>query len=231
MSILDVTSNNSDLIELETIEKEVELLLAEISSRYISMWLLLASVKERELWKLRGAVNFVEYCESTWSIKKSHAYQMAKAGEIVKALKEVGIDNNTPLPTSIHQAVALSRVPEDLRIAAWQDYHLHGIALPNTKSKGNTPSVIEKRDDFSTIVENNKIHLPILEKRNEFPPVLENDKSYSTIIEERDDFSMVLENDKNHSLIIEKVDTLTTTVENNQLQNELIPILDKFGID
>ena len=95
-------NNNAINCSLPTREidlKEANVLLREYleTSRgeQFYVWQIFARIYTQKLWKQAGYENFTDYCFQVWGYGKTHAYNLVKAGEVIRvnALKSYIIKN------------------------------------------------------------------------------------------------------------------------------------------
>lgn len=101
----------SESIQLQRCERDISCGLANVGNA-------IRLIHDEKLW--RGEYfSFEEYCEKRWGWKKSQAYNMISAGDVIR-----NISNNSTIvekPTKESQCRPLASLPPQKQAEAWQD--------------------------------------------------------------------------------------------------------------
>jgi hypothetical protein len=76
----------------------------------------LATIRDNRLYRADHET-FEAYCQERWNIKRSYAYSLMSAADVVSAIADTGL----PAPANEGQARELARVPEPERSDVWRE--------------------------------------------------------------------------------------------------------------
>jgi hypothetical protein len=165
---IDLIPNFNEPIELSALnsaEQEqlnlCETIIEKGYNTFIEVGNALFEIRNNKLYREKHST-FEEYCKQKWQIKRQRAYELMDAASIVNTLSEISDKKNDEIKvspsTNIREshAVALGKVPEEMRNLVWQK------VVDNQKENGKTITaktiqfIYSQEKNGSTETSNNK---------------------------------------------------------------------------
>ena len=141
---IDLIPNFNEQIELSALnsaEQEqlnlCETIIEKGYNTFIEVGNALFDIRNNKLYREKHST-FEEYCKQKWQIKRQRAYELMDAASIVNTLSEISDKNSDEFKVSQNiniresHAVALGKVPEEMRNLVWQK------VVDNQKENGKT---------------------------------------------------------------------------------------------
>lgn len=141
---IDLIPNFNEPIELSALnsaEKEqlnlCETIIEKGYNTFIEVGNALFDIRNNKLYREKHST-FEEYCKQKWQIKRQRAYELMDAASIVNTLSEISDKKSDEVKVSPiinireSHAVALGKVPEEMRNLVWQK------VVDNQKEHGKT---------------------------------------------------------------------------------------------
>ncbi len=130
MNELDTTSNDCRTLQLceQSIRQHSHC--AAVASKH-KVWIVYYRIKSHGLWRYSPYRNFEEYCLHQLECKKTQAYTMVKAGEVIEYLISIDFEHNynLPLPESLEVAAKLAKIAKPNRAKYWVDTYIENYNL------------------------------------------------------------------------------------------------------
>lgn len=174
---IDLIPNFNEPIELSALnsaEQEqlnlCETIIEKGYNTFIEVGNALFEIRNNKLYREKHST-FEEYCKQKWQIKRQRAYELMDAASIVNTLSEISDKNSNEIKVlpSINiresHAVALGKIPEEMRNVIWQK------VVDEQKESGKT--ITAKTIQFiysqekNSLVDNNQMTNDKLKEKNE----------------------------------------------------------------
>lgn len=156
--------NNLLSIEEKNEFDRCELVIKQGLGTFIEVGQALSNIREKRLYRIEFGT-FEEYCQVKWSIKKSTAYQLISASEIIENIRNCG----QILPNSESQARPLTQLKPEAQQQAWKQVveqsKISGEPITSQKVKEVVDTFKQAKENYRELRQKQKTE--ILEKKTD----------------------------------------------------------------